>query len=86
MLVGSESCGPCNQAAAWLDARGVAFRKASITHDAELQAWLKEATGQRTVPQFFFDGQWIRGGFADVQRLVEQGLIASARITQERPG
>lgn len=85
ILVGSPDCAPCAQAAQWLVSKGVTFRKVSIVDDERLQKWVIEKTGgQRTVPQFFYGGEWIRQGFPLVRELVESGRIPSSagQVTQ----
>lgn len=75
LVLGSKACAPCSQAAAWLDSRGVIYRKLQIDGDDELMVWLERMTAQRTIPQFFLDGEWVRGGFGAVQQMVLRGML-----------
>lgn len=75
VLVGSPTCGPCGQASNWLQQNNVSHRKLQLDGDTELMQWLMEKTQQQTIPQFFFNGQWIQGGFPAVQQMVQQGAI-----------
>jgi glutaredoxin len=87
ILVGSRNCGPCAQAAQWLHQQGVPCRKVSIDGDDQLKQWVFDNTeGARTVPQFFYGGQWIRGGFKQVMELVQSGQIPSGGTVQQTGG
>lgn len=75
VLIGSPTCGPCARAGAWLEQGGFRFRKLMIDGDNDLQQWVESQTGQRTIPQFFLNGQWITGGFPAVQQLAQAGQL-----------
>lgn len=75
ILIGSPSCGPCGAAAQVLDQKGIVYRKLQIDGDVELMNWLSSVTGQRTIPQFFYNGEWVRGGFKEVLELIETGTL-----------
>jgi len=84
LLVGSPQCAPCARAAQWLSERGVPFHKVSVVQpdgkpDERLAKWVVAQTQQNTVPQFFYNGVWVRQGFQLVQELVEQGRIPSGQ-------
>ena len=85
VLIGSPSCGPCAQNADWLDRQNVRYRKVMIDGDQELMQFVERTTGQRSVPQFYFQGTWVPGGFAEVQRMVMGGHIPSGKVTQLPP-
>ena len=68
-------CPYCIAAKRLLTARGVSFVEIDVTGDSEKRAWLVGATGRRTVPQIFIDGQPI-GGFDDLSALDTSGRLA----------
>lgn len=79
VLMGMPACGACTNSATWLRDHGVTFRKYDVSTSPAVINWLMQETGQRTVPQFFFNGQHVGGGFAQVKQLVQQGMIVSQR-------
>ena len=54
-------CGYCTSALRLLDSKGIAYEHVDATGDQETRAWLRQATGQSTVPQIFLDGESIGG-------------------------
>lgn len=60
-------CGPCRQAKARLQARGIPFNEVNLDHRPELLPWLQQMTGQNTVPQFFWNETWLRGGLREAE-------------------
>jgi len=75
LLVGSKQCPPCHQASEWLAAHDIEFKRVSCDGDNELIQWLMQATGQKTVPQFFWKGEWVAGGFTEVRQLAAQAIL-----------
>lgn len=67
-------CPYCFAAKALFDAKGVAYEEIDVTGDPETRAWLRQATGQRTVPQVFI-GERACGGFTDVRALDQRGEL-----------
>ncbi len=67
-------CPYCVRAKALLGKKGVAFEEIDVEGDDAKRAWLVEASGQRTVPQVFVDGQPL-GGFTDIETLDRQGKL-----------
>jgi glutaredoxin 3 len=65
-------CGYCHMAEALLKRRSLDYRKIDVTHDQQARMWLRDATGQRTVPQIFIKGRSI-GGFQELYALDRQG-------------
>ncbi len=63
----TTTCGPCRNAKAWLQQHRVPFQEVNLDQRQDLIPWMHRETGQRTVPQFFQDGQWVSGGFQAVQ-------------------
>jgi glutaredoxin 3 len=54
-------CPYCTQAKALLKKRNIAFEEIDVTHDEAKRAWLVQASGRRTVPQIFINGESIGG-------------------------
>jgi len=79
VLFGMPVCAGCDQAAAWLKSHGFAFTKYDVTTSRAVISWLQQATGQRTVPQFFLNGQYVSGGFNQVMQLAASGHIPRGR-------
>lgn len=67
VLFTTTTCGPCQNAKAWLQQRNVSFQEVNLDQRQDLIPWLAQQTGQRTVPQFFVDEKWVPGGFPAVQ-------------------
>jgi glutaredoxin 3 len=67
-------CQYCDYARDLLKQRGVSFREVDIGEDYVLRGWLAWATGQRTLPQIFIDGEPI-GGFADLMTMDATGEL-----------
>lgn len=67
-------CPYCVRAAALLKRKGVAYREIDVSHDDATREWLVEATGQRTVPQIFINGQSI-GGCDELHALERAGRL-----------
>lgn len=74
-------CPYCIRAKSHLTKKGVAFREIDVSGDQAKRQWLRQATGQHTVPQIFVNGQSI-GGCDDMIALDRAGkldpLLASA--------
>ena len=77
-------CGYCRRAAALLNHKHIAFREIDVGGDHETRAWLREATGQRTVPQIFIGDRSI-GGYQELSSLDRSGeldaLVAARPVT-----
>lgn len=82
VLFGMPACGGCMQSAQWLTDQGLTFRKFDVLTYPKIIAWLVETTGQKTVPQFFFNGHWLREGFPRVQQMASLGELQKPRVTQ----
>jgi glutaredoxin 3 len=67
-------CPYCVRAKQLLHKKGVSFREIDVSNDPEARAFLVEASGQRTVPQIFIDGQSI-GGCDDLYALERAGKL-----------
>jgi len=75
VMYSGPNCPACMQAERWLRANNAQFQKVDVTGNMALVQSLVANTGQRTVPQFFFNGAWLSGGFNDVQALAQAGRL-----------
>lgn len=75
VLFGMPGCAGCLQSATWLSDNDLTYTKYDVSTSQQVIQWLMETTGQRTVPQFFFNGQWLPEGFARVQQMAMRGEI-----------
>ena len=67
-------CGFCHAAKRLLDQKEVEYREIRTEGRADLRDWLVEASGQRTVPQVFINGESI-GGFSELSGLERSGRL-----------
>ena len=56
------------------DDKGVTYERVDVDGDHATRAWLREATGQSTVPQVFIDGRSY-GGYTDIAALDRRGEL-----------
>jgi len=70
VLFSTSTCGPCRAAKQWMHQHGVQFTEINLTVQPNYAPWVQQQTGQRTVPQFFLNGQWLPGGFPAVQAMM----------------
>jgi glutaredoxin len=75
VIFAGEQCPPCHRAMQWLNAYKIPYRPYKVDGDKDLIIWLQQVTGQRTVPQFFYNGAWIDRNFPGVQAMVESGEL-----------
>jgi glutaredoxin 3 len=57
-----------------LDQKGIAVREIDVTSDPATRAWLREVTGQHTVPQIFV-GERSIGGYRELYQLEREGKL-----------
>jgi NADH-dependent peroxiredoxin subunit F len=69
-----EWCPYCAKAKALLGAKGIEYDEVDVTDDDDAAREMIERTGQRGVPQFFLDGQWI-GGYDNLAYLNATGAL-----------
>lgn len=69
-----QNCPYCVRAKRLLEKKGVAFEEIDVEEDDQLRVWLREKTGQMTVPQVFA-GERSLGGFSDVDALDREGAL-----------
>ena len=67
-------CPYCRMAVQLLREKGVAFEEIDVDGNREKRAWLREVTGQSTVPQVFVRGQSL-GGYTDIAALDRRGEL-----------
>ncbi len=69
-------CGFCMRALRLLESRNVDFAKFDVSGDHEARAWMRERSGQSTVPQIFVRGQSI-GGYDELSQLDREGELTA---------
>lgn len=84
VLMGMPMCMGCAQASRWLEDEGLAYKKYDVSTNQQIQNWIIQTTGQRSVPQFFLNGHYVQGGFAQVQQLARMGQLPKPGVTQLR--
>lgn len=67
-------CPYCTSAKALLKKRGIPFEEIDVSNDDAKRAWLVKATGRRTVPQIFINGEAI-GGSDELHELDRKGEL-----------
>ena len=67
-------CPYCIAAKRLFAQKKIKIEDVNVSGDPETRAWLREVTGQHTVPQIFIDGISI-GGFSDAQALDQRGEL-----------
>jgi glutaredoxin 3 len=66
-------CGYCTAAKRFLtDVKKVSFEEIDVTRDQDTRRWLRETTGQHTVPQIFVGATHV-GGYTDLRALDASG-------------
>ena len=70
----TDICPYCTAAKDLLKENSIDYKEVNVTNDGEKREWLREKTGQRTVPQIFFDDESI-GGYSDLSALVQEGTL-----------
>lgn len=66
-------CGYCRAAKDLLQKNGIAYDEIDVTEDMSMRARLVEMSGQRTVPQIFWNGVSV-GGYTDLSAKLPQLL------------
>lgn len=62
-----EGCAACVSAARLLTTKGVDHKVTKIDEDADAAAFIRREN-HRSMPQIYFDGKLIPGGFAGLQK------------------
>jgi glutaredoxin 3 len=71
---GTRTCGWCLAAERLLLSKGVSYRKEDVGGNPVRRKWLRERTGQTTVPQILINGRPI-GGYTDLAALETTGRL-----------
>ena len=71
-------CGYCSAAKRLLDDKGIAYEDVDVTDNRPMRQWLIGASGRRTVPQIFIDGEPI-GGYDELRALDRRGGLDRLR-------
>ncbi len=69
-----EWCPYCAKAKAMLKAKGIDYDEIDVTHDEDAAREMVERTGQRAVPQFFLDDEYL-GGYDSLAYLNATGEL-----------
>ncbi len=70
-------CGYCIAARRLLEKRGIEFVELDVSGNVEARRWLRELSGQSTVPQIFIRGRSI-GGYVELRAMDSNGDLAAA--------
>lgn len=70
----TTTCPYCTAAKALLHRKKIPFQEINVENEAAKRQWLKEATGQKTVPQIFIDDRPI-GGYQELVALDQKGKL-----------
>lgn len=77
-------CPYCVAAKRLLEKKGAPYREIRCDDRDDLRAWLIEASGQRTVPQIFINGESI-GGYSELSGLEQRGLLDAKLAAAAEP-
>ena len=81
----TEWCPFCQRAKSLLKKKKVSFTEIDVDDRPELRSWLVSASGQRTVPQVFINGQPV-GGYTDLEKIDRQGKLDVLLAQAPAPG
>ncbi|MBI4430471.1 MAG: glutaredoxin [Candidatus Omnitrophica bacterium] len=76
-------CPYCSWVKELFKKRGIAFQEIDFTGNDALRAEIAERSGRNTAPQVFVRGKSI-GGYEDVKRLDDQGLLSKLLLRVDR--
>jgi len=74
ILYTTRVCPYCIAAKRLLARRGIPYEEVDVSGDDAKRVWLARATGRRTVPQIFIDGEAI-GGYDELVALDKAGRL-----------
>ncbi len=72
IIYSTDYCPYCVRAKALLTKKQVPFKEVRVDTREDLRSWLASASGQRTVPQIFINGESV-GGFTELADLDRKG-------------
>jgi glutaredoxin 3 len=78
-------CPYCSAAKQLLKRKNVSFTEVDVDGRDDLRGWLRSASGQRTVPQVFINGESV-GGFSDIDELDRQGKLDALLAAAPKEG
>ncbi len=67
-------CSFCRAAKQLLERKGVVYEEIDVTHDDDARVWLRQVSGQATIPQIFI-GERSVGGYSDLVELDQRGEL-----------
>ena len=70
----TDYCPYCVRAKGLLTKKQVPFKEVKVDTREDLRSWLMSASGQRTVPQIFINGEPV-GGFTELADLDRKGVL-----------
>ena len=70
----TDWCPFCQRAKALLKKKNASFTEVDVDDRPDLRSWLVSASGQRTVPQVFINGEPV-GGFTELDGLERRGKL-----------
>ena len=73
-LYSKNYCLYCHRAKELFNIKGVQYNEIDVTYDSNLEAEMRQRSGQRTVPQVFIGNRHI-GGCSELFVLDEQGEL-----------
>lgn len=74
VVYGTTMCGFCAMAKSFLRKREVPYAWVDVAGNSQARDWLREVSGQRTVPQIFVHQRSV-GGYSDLRALDERGEL-----------
>lgn len=74
VLYGTRFCPYCVAARQWFKDQQIEFEDIAVDGDQAARNWLKEQTGQRTVPQIWIGDTHV-GGYTDLIALARSGAV-----------
>jgi glutaredoxin 3 len=81
----TDWCPFCQRAKALLTKKKAKFTEVDVDDRPDLRSWLASASGQRTVPQVFINGQPV-GGYTDLEKIDRQGKLDALLAEAPTPG
>jgi glutaredoxin 3 len=85
LLYTTEYCPYCQMAKQLLTKKKARFVEIDVGDRPDLRSWLLSASGQRTVPQVFINGQPV-GGYTDLEKIDRQGKLDVLLAQAPAPG
>ncbi len=78
-------CPYCHMAKDLLSDKGVQFREVLVENRPDLRAFLRQKSGQGTVPQVFVNGESL-GGYSDISALDRRGELDGKLAREPQAG